>query len=75
VLTNAGGVVVSYFEWDQNIKNEQWTLETVNSKLKSIMTDSFQAIWEYSKTYSLDFRTAAYVIAVKRIIESIQKNK
>ncbi len=75
VLTNAGGVVVSYFEWDQNINNQQWTLETVNSKLKTIMTDSFQAIWEYSKTYSLDFRTAAYVIAVKRILESIQKNR
>jgi glutamate dehydrogenase/leucine dehydrogenase len=73
VLTNAGGVVVSYFEWDQNIKEEQWTLEKVNSKLRVKMQTAFQAIWKLSQDYSLDFRTAAYIIAVKKILIEIKE--
>lgn len=73
VLTNAGGVVVSYFEWDQNIKEEQWTLEEVNSKLRVKMQTAFQAIWKLSQDYSLDFRTAAYIIAVKKILIEIKE--
>ena len=73
VLTNAGGVVVSYFEWKQNMNNEQWTLEEVNSKLQTIMQTAFSAIWKYAKDYSIDLRTAGYVIAVKRTLEAIDK--
>lgn len=73
VLTNAGGVVVSYFEWDQNMKDEKWTLEEVNSKLKAKMKCAFQSIWELSQDYSFDFRTAAYIIAVKKLLIGIEE--
>lgn len=75
VLTNAGGVVVSYFEWEQNMKNEKWTLEQVNSQLETIMQTSFASIWEISQKYSLDLRTAAYVIGVQRVLEAITIHK
>jgi glutamate dehydrogenase/leucine dehydrogenase len=70
VLTNAGGVVVSYFEWKQNLQEEQWTLEQVNSKLQGIMQIAFSYIWKCAQEYSLNLRTAAYVIGVKRILEA-----
>ncbi len=73
VLTNAGGVVVSYFEWKQNMNNEKWTLEEVNSKLQTVMQTAFSSIWQYANDYSIDLRTAAYVIAIKRTLEAIDK--
>ena len=73
VLANAGGVVVSYFEWKQNMHNEHWELDEVNSKLKEKIVTGFNAIWEAKKKYSLDLRTAAYVIAVARILQAEQK--
>ncbi len=73
VLANAGGVVVSYFEWDQNMKNESWELEQVNTKLKEKIVSAFASIWETKEKYSLDLRTAAYVLAVTRILEAEAK--
>ena len=73
VLANSGGVVVSYFEWDQNMKNENWELEDINSKLKEKIVTAFATLWENSQKYSLDLRTAAYVLAVARILEAEQK--
>lgn len=73
VLANAGGVVVSYFEWDQNMKNENWDLEQVNTKLKDKIVSAFASIWDTKEKYSLDLRTAAYVLAVARILEAEAK--
>lgn len=73
VLANAGGVVVSYFEWDQNMKNESWELEIVNKKLKEKIVAGFETIWDYSKKYNLDLRSSAYVLAVARILQAEQK--
>ncbi len=73
VLANAGGVVVSYFEWDQNMKNENWDLEQVNTKLKDKIVSAFASIWDTKEKYSLDLRTAAYVLAVARILEAEMK--
>lgn len=74
VLANAGGVIVSYFEWQQNLTNEQWDLQTVNSKLQEKITSAFEAMWQCSQTYQIDLRLAAYVVAVKKILETIQKS-
>lgn len=67
VLANAGGVTVSYFEWDQNIKGERWTEEQIFSKLKPIMADNFSTIWQLTGKKGVDLRTAAFVVALQRL--------
>lgn len=70
ILANAGGVVVSYFEWVQNIQSVSWTEETVNEKLKNIMDPAFEAVWDISRKNNGTLRTGAYLIAVKRVVEA-----
>lgn len=71
ILANAGGVTVSYFEWDQNMKNETWTLEDVDAKLKKIMTESFASVAKAADEHSVDFRTGAYAVAIERLQDAI----
>ncbi len=73
VLINAGGVVVSYFEWVQNLQNYYWTEEEVNKKLDEIMSKAFADIWSLGGKLKVDLRTAAFVLAVKRIVGAIEK--
>ncbi|XCP86926.1 Glu/Leu/Phe/Val dehydrogenase [Roseburia hominis] len=70
ILANAGGVVVSYFEWVQNIQSVSWTEEVVNEKLKNIMDPSFEAVWDIAQKEHTTLRTGAYLIAVKRVVEA-----
>ena len=67
VLANAGGVTVSYFEWDQNIKGEKWTEEDVFAKLKEIIVPAFTDIWEKHIEKKVDLRTAAFMRALERL--------
>jgi glutamate dehydrogenase (NAD(P)+) len=91
ILANAGGVTVSYYEWVQNIENEQWDEEEVNAKLLRKMNRSTDSVLEMQSTINeslseiearrpaaahnggpletVDLRTAAYVLAVRRVAE------
>lgn len=68
ILANAGGVVVSYFEWVQNIQSVSWTEDEVNAKLTDIMTNAFTAVYELSKKRGISLRMAAYLIAMERVV-------
>lgn len=70
ILSNAGGVVVSYFEWVQNIQSLSWSEEHVNDQLEQIMNQAFNAVWDIAREKGTSLRTGAYLIAVKRVVEA-----
>lgn len=67
VLANAGGVVVSYFEWVQNKRSEQWQLNEVDTRLKFMMGRAYDAMREMSSRHEVDMRTAALALAIRRL--------
>jgi len=67
VLANVGGVVVSYFEWVQNLQNYYWTLEEVNKKLEKIMDEAFEVAWQRKEKYQTNLRMGAFALALERI--------
>ena len=70
ILANAGGVVVSYFEWVQNIQEMWWTEDKVNKTLEEKMAAAFSDVWETARTHKVSLRRAAYLIAVKKVIDT-----
>ncbi len=72
VLANAGGVTVSCFEWEQNVKNLKWSEAEVLAKLKPIMVDAFNDVWEIKEKYNVTMRTAAFVKAIERVAGKIK---
>ncbi len=67
VLANAGGVTVSCFEWEQNVKGEHWSETDVLARLEKKMVTAFDEIWATKEKYSIDMRTAAFVKAIERV--------
>ncbi len=75
ILANAGGVTVSTFEWEQNLKNEHWTREQVLEKLKTTMFDASLKVFENSKNFNTDLRRAAFLVAIKRLEVKMEELK
>jgi len=72
ILANAGGVVVSYFEWVQDLQSLFWSEDEVNRQLGTVMKNSFQEVLEMSQRHKVDMRNAAYILAVKRIADAME---
>jgi glutamate dehydrogenase (NAD(P)+) len=70
VLANAGGVVVSYFEWVQGLQEYFWKEDEVNAQLNEIVTRAFEETWATREERSTSMRLAAYGVAVQRVAEA-----
>lgn len=71
ILANAGGVVVSYFEWVQGLQSFFWSEDEVNRQLQNVMDNAFHEVLEVSQREKIDMRNAAYMLAIKRIEEAM----
>jgi glutamate dehydrogenase (NAD(P)+) len=71
VLANAGGVVVSYFEWVQGLQNFFWSEHEVNEKLRDILVKAFHQVLQMSQNRSVDMRLAALMIGIDRVTQAM----
>jgi glutamate dehydrogenase (NAD(P)+) len=72
ILANAGGVIVSYFEWTQNIQQFRWELDRVNAELERMLLPAYRAVRALSQERGVTMRRAAYLIAVERVARAIR---
>ena len=72
ILCNSGGVTVSYFEWVQNNIGFYWTEDEVNQRLEQYMVKAFQDVLRLSLEYRVNMRVAAFMLAIKRVVDVIQ---
>jgi glutamate dehydrogenase (NAD(P)+) len=70
ILANAGGVTASYFEWAQNIQQFRWDLERVIEELEKTMRRAYRAVGEIARERNVDLRTAAFVLAIRRVAQA-----
>lgn len=67
ILANAGGVTVSYFEWVQNLQHYKWGLNRVRQELDHVLSQAFEQVWQEANDWQVSLRTAAYIIAIRRV--------
>ena len=72
ILTNAGGVTVSYFEWVQNLQQFRWEEDVVNEKLEHKMTTAYHEVNSLRKDKNVSFRTAAFMVAIDRVARTVK---
>jgi len=70
IVANSGGVIVSYFEWVQDVQAYLWTENQVNQRLKEVITDTFSRVWNMAEEHKTDLRHAAYMEAVGKVVET-----
>lgn len=72
VLTNAGGVAVSYFEWVQDIQRLFWGADEIRARLADLMGDALSRVWDLSESEGLSFRRAALVTSIREVAEALE---
>ena len=72
ILANAGGVTVSYFEWVQNRQYYSWDLNRVRQQLDSVLSQAFEDVWQESAKHKVSLRTAAFIIAIRRVCRATE---
>ncbi|MCI0417275.1 Glu/Leu/Phe/Val dehydrogenase [bacterium] len=72
ILANAGGVTVSYFEWVQDRMGYFWRESVVNERLEDVLVASFHEVADYAKRFKVNFRTAAYMLGIQRVVDTIK---
>ena len=70
VLANAGGVIVSYFEWVQDLQAFFWSETEVNQRLEQLMHRAFEVVWDATVKHECDMRLGAYTVGVSRVAEA-----
>jgi glutamate dehydrogenase (NAD(P)+) len=72
ILTNAGGVTVSYFEWVQDLGRLFWTRDEIRAKLSEKLSDAFDRVWDLADARSLSLRTAALVAGIREVASALE---
>ncbi len=72
ILCNAGGVIVSYFEWVQGLQNFFWGLDEINKKLHEILLQSFNTCVDTAEEFNVDMKKAAFIAALKRLDQAMR---
>jgi glutamate dehydrogenase (NAD(P)+) len=72
ILTNAGGVAVSYFEWVQDLQRFFWDREEIRSRLHDLMSDALNRVWTLAEGEDLSFRSAALVTSIREVAEALE---
>jgi hypothetical protein len=72
VLTNAGGVTVSYFEWVQDLGRLFWTRDEIRAKLAEKLSDAFDRVWDLAEDRKVPLRTGALVAGIREVSDALQ---